>query len=162
MIILGIDPGIATTGYGLVKKIKKSKNNLACIDYGVIKTPCGMEIGERLLLLRRGLRKIIREYIPDCLVLEKHFFGKNSKTAMVVGQARGVIIMTAAEFKLPFFEYQGLAVKKLLTNDGRAEKMKIQKTVAKILRMRKHPTPDDAADALAIAICHGYLSRSLR
>lgn len=157
MIILGIDPGMAATGYGIIKSSVQSakfKKKLVHVAHGVIRTPVGMRIGERLKSLRLELRKIIREFNPHCIVVEQHFFGKNSKTAMVVGQARGVLLMTAAESKVPLFEYQSLAVKKMLTNDGRAEKMKIQKKVQKILKMKKHPTPNDAADALAIAICH--------
>lgn len=157
MIILGIDPGMAVTGYGIIKtknKDMKTKNSLVYVAHGVIKTPVGMEMGERLKMLRLKLRKIIRDYRPHCLVIEQHFFGRNSKTAMVVGQARGVVLMTTAECRLPLFEYQSLAVKKMLTQDGRAEKMKIQKVVQKILRMKKRPTPNDAADALALAIYH--------
>lgn len=167
MIILGIDPGMAVTGYGIIKTLKqknlpagrqgikaRKQNDLVHVSHGVIRTPAGMEIGERLKKLRLNLRKIIKEFCPECMVIEQHFFGRNSKTAMIVGQARGVIIMTAAEFNLASFEYQSLSVKKLLTNDGHAEKMKMQKTVKKILRLKKHPTPNDAADALAIAICH--------
>lgn len=163
MIILGIDPGMASTGYGIIKKIKikNKKSKIVHLSHGVIKTPVGRGVGKRLRELRLKLRKIIRQFYPDCMVIEQHFFGKNSKTAMVVGQARGVILMTAAEFKLPTFEYQSLAVKKLLTNNGRAEKMEIQRKVQRILKMKAHPTPDDAADALAIAICHGLKVASL-
>lgn len=153
MIILGIDPGMAATGYGIIKSSKLNKN-FVHVAHGVIRTAVNMGIGERLKTLRLDLRRIVKKFKPDCCVIERHFFGKNSKTAMVVGQARGVIVMTLAEFKLPTFEYQSLAVKKMLTQDGRAEKMKIQKTVQKILKMKKRPTPNDAADALAMAICH--------
>lgn len=152
MIILGIDPGIAVTGYGIIQTLKHK--NILHVAHGVIKTPVGVRVGQRLRRLRLELKKIIKEHHPECVAIEQHFFGKNSKTAMVVGQARGVVLMTMAESKIPLYEYQSLAVKKMLTNDGRAEKMKIQKTVKKILKMKKHPTPNDAADALAIAICH--------
>ena len=153
MLILGIDPGMATTGYGLIKQNKKG-DGLLYVACGVIKTPVGMEMGKRLKLLRRDLKKIIKSYSPDCSVLEQLFFGRNAKTAMTVSQARGVIMLTMAESNLPLFEYQGLTVKKTLTQNGRAKKRQIQKTVRKILKMRYLPRPDDAADALGMAIYH--------
>ncbi len=161
MIILGIDPGTASTGWGTIeiptlrKKVFR-KNGFRCLSYGCIKTPVGLLMTERLLILRNELRKIIKLYQPDCLVMEQLFFGANSKTAISVGQARGVVMVTAAERKIPLFEYQGLQIKLLLTGYGRANKNKIQESVKKILNLRKEPKPDDAADALAVCICHAF------
>lgn len=155
-IILGIDPGTATTGFGIVKSKKqkaKSNRDLVYIDHGVIKTPVGMPMGERLLLLRREFKKIIKLHKPTTIIIEQLFFGKNSKTAMMVGQARGVVMMTAAEVNLPIFDYQSLWVKRRLTGDGHASKKKIQQAVRKTLGLYRLPRPDDAADALALAIC---------
>lgn len=151
-IILGIDPGTATTGFGIVKS--KRKRDLVYICHGVIKTPVGMPMGERLLLLRRELKKIIATHKPNTIIIEQLFFGRNAKTAMMVGQARGVVMMTAAEVHVPTFDYQGLWVKKKLSGDGHASKKRIQQVVRKILKMARLPRPDDAADALALAICY--------
>lgn len=165
MIILGIDPGTATTGWGTVKNLKlrvkdsnqKQKNHsLYCIAYGCIKTPMEMVMPKRLLMLRRELRRIIKLYKPDCLAMEQLFFGANSKTAISVGQARGVIMVTAAENNLPIFEYQGLQIKFSLTGYGRSDKKKIQEAVKNYLNLKEKPKPDDAADALAVAIYHFF------
>lgn len=154
MIILGIDPGTATTGYGLVKQEKKSSGNgLHHLAHGVIRTPVGMVMGERLLLLRRQLKEVIKIHQPAAMVVEQLFFGRNSKTAMMVSQARGVVTMTAAEEKLPVYNFQGLWVKKRLSGDGHASKKQIQQVVRKLLSLHCLPRPDDAADALALAIC---------
>lgn len=109
---------------------------------------------KRLLMLQKELKKVIKNYQPDCLAMEQLFFGVNSKTAMSVGQARGVVMVTAAEKKIPFFEYQGLQVKFTITGYGRSDKKQIQTSVKKYLKMAEKPKPDDAADALAVAICH--------
>lgn len=155
-VILGIDPGTATTGFGIVKSKKKkakSDSGLVYVSHGVIKTPVGMLMGERLLLLRRKLKEIIKLHKPTAVIIEQLFFGRNSKTAMMVGQARGVVMMTAAEANLPLFDYQSLWVKKKLAGDGHASKKKIQQVVRKTLGLYRLPRPDDAADALALAIC---------
>lgn len=158
MVILGIDPGTATTGYGLIGGKGKSdggqsRKKMGYITHGVIKTPVGMEMGERLLMLRKELKKIISLHKPQIIIIEQLFFGRNSKTAMTVGQARGVIMVTAAEAKVPTSEYQGLWVKKRLVGDGHASKKQIQQFVRRTLGLRELPRPDDAADALALAIC---------
>ncbi|MBI4999356.1 crossover junction endodeoxyribonuclease RuvC [Candidatus Gottesmanbacteria bacterium] len=153
-IILGIDPGTATTGYGIVKwQMAKRKWQMGYVAHGVIKTPVGMPMGERLLLLRRNLKKIIKVHKPTTIIIEQLFFGRNSKTAMMVGQARGVVMVTAAEANLPIFDYQSLWVKKKLAGDGHASKKRIQQVVRKTLGLYRLPRPDDAADALALAIC---------
>mgnify|MGYP001581261704 CR=1 FL=1 len=148
MIVLGIDPGTATTGWGVVKCPIKY------VAHGAIKTPVGMIMGERLLMLHTELTKVIVKYKPQVMVIEQLFFGRNAKTGITVGQARGVIMMAAAQAHLEPFEYQGLWVKKKLCGDGHADKKKIQETVRKILKLRLVPKPDDAADALGLAICY--------
>jgi crossover junction endodeoxyribonuclease RuvC len=151
--ILGIDPGTATTGFGVVSGKLKKKDGLTHISHGVITTPADMEMGERLLLLRQQLKKVIKENEPEAVVIEQIFFGRNSKTAIMVGQARGVVMMTAAEANLPTFEFQGLWVKRRLVGFGHASKKEIQQEVKKVLGLKELPRPDDAADALALAIC---------
>lgn len=160
MIIFGVDPGTATTGYGIIKNQKsKSKNRIFLVDYGCIVTPKEHQMPMRLYSIQKELSKLLRQHKPDCVVVEQLFFGINSRTAMTVGQARGVVLSTAAGYRLPIFEYQGLHVKHTLTGSGKADKKEIQKSVMKYLNKRKLKKPingyiDDAADALAVAICH--------
>jgi crossover junction endodeoxyribonuclease RuvC len=160
MIIFGIDPGTATTGYGIIKSVKsKSKFDIELLNYGCIVTPKEHEMPLRLYSIQKELKRLLRQFKPDCVIVEQLFFGINSRTAMSVGQARGVVLSTAASYRLPIFEYQGLHVKYTLTGSGRADKKQIQKSVMKYLGKRKLKKPvngylDDAADALAVAICH--------
>lgn len=165
MIIFGVDPGTATTGYGIVRSQNgKSKSLLQLVEYGCIVTPKEQEMPSRLYSIQKEFSKLLREHKPDCVVVEQLFFGINSRTAMSVGQARGVVLSTAAGYRLPIFEYQGLHVKYTLTGSGKADKKEIQKYVMKYLNKRKLEKPqligkgngyiDDAADALAVAICH--------
>lgn len=166
MIIFGIDPGTATTGYGVVKSIKsKSKFDIKLIDYGCIVTSKDKEMPLRLYSIQKSLKGLLRQFKPDCVVVEQLFFGANSRTAMTVGQARGVVLSSVASYRLPLFEYQGLHVKHTLTGNGRADKKQIQKSVMKYLGKRKLKKPtngylDDAADALATAICHAIKIKS--
>ena len=165
MIIFGIDPGTATTGYGVIQTLKKgSPRSLKLIDYNCIVTPKEMEMPLRLNSIQKDLKRLLKKFNPDCVTIEQLFFGINSRTAMTVGQARGVILSTAAGYRVPIFEYQGLHVKHTLTGSGKADKKEIQRHVMKYLGKRKLPKPkngyiDDAADALAVAICH-YLKIS--
>lgn len=168
MIIFGIDPGTATTGYGVVKEVKKDKSKvkigLELIEYGCIVTPKEMEMPLRLYSIQKDLHKLLKQYKPDCVSIEQLFFGINSRTAMTVGQARGVVLFTVASYRIPIFEYQGLHVKSVVTGSGKADKKDIQKYVMKYLNKRKLAKPangyiDDAADALAVAICHWLKSR---
>ena len=160
MVIFGIDPGTATTGYGVIKNQKsKIKNQIELIDYGCIVTPKDQEMPLRLYSIQKELKGLLRQFKPNCVIVEQLFFGANSRTAMSVGQARGVVLSTAASYRVPIFEYQGLHVKHTLTGSGRADKKQIQKSVMKYLGKRKLKKPangylDDAADALAVAICH--------
>lgn len=165
MIIFGVDPGTATTGYGVIKsQSRQSRSRVELVDYGCIVTPKDKEMPLRLYSIQKELKRLLRQFKPNCIIVEQLFFGVNSRTAMTVGQARGVVLSTAASYRIPVFEYQGLHVKHILTGDGRADKKKIQKSVMKYLGKRKLAKPangylDDAADALAAAICHVIKSR---
>lgn len=158
MIILGIDPGMAETGWGVVKIVDgegtRNGDSKTLVDYGCIKTLVGYELPQRLLVLKKELHKIMEEHKPDCLAIEQLFFGRNAKTAMIVGLARGVIMVAAAEQKVPVYEYQGLAVKLNIAGHGRSSKKKMQSAVRKLLNLRFLPRPQHAADALAVAIYH--------
>lgn len=160
MLILGIDPGMAETGWGIIKESAKGSNGLKLVDYGCIKTDLNQVTPERLLSLKRQLKQIILQHRPDFLAIEQLFFGRNSKTAMLVNLARGVMMVTAAEQKVPVFEYQGLSVKLNLSGNGHASKSKIQSVVRRILRLKFLPRPQHAADALACAICHVLKTKS--
>ena len=149
-IILGIDPGIADTGYGV---IENNAGKLVCLDYGTIKTSAKLELAERLEIINDKLTKIIKKYHPELLAVEQLFFCKNVKTALIVGQARGVIIFTAKKNKIKLAEYTPLQVKQAVSTYGQASKLQVQKMVKLLLNLKELPCPDDAADALAIAIC---------
>jgi len=156
MIILGIDPGTATTGFGL---IKKSKSNLKLLKYGLITTPANLSTAERLNKLHKELALLIKKEKPNIVAVEDIFFFKNLKTAIKVSQARGVILLTAAKLKIPVFECTPLQVKQAITSYGRAEKIQVQKMVKTLLNLKEIPKPDDAADALAVAICCAHTIR---
>ncbi len=151
MIILGIDPGLATTGYGIIKlEIKNQK--LKIINFGCIKTSPNLPFAKRLEIISDELEKIIKKNKPDKVGMEKIFFAKNAKTAMQVGEARGVITLGIIRHQIPLVELTPLQVKQALTGYGQASKQQIQKMVKMILSLKDIPRPDDAADALAIAI----------
>lgn len=153
MIILGVDPGTATTGFGVIEwKSGKAK----FISAGVISTKSEMEMPKRLLIIQKELAQLIKEYKPDEVAVELLYFAANVTTAMAVGQARGVAIVTAASAKLPVYEYTPLQVKQAITGYGRAEKAQIQQMVKTMLGLNDIPKPDDAADGLAIAITHAH------
>ena len=150
-IILGIDPGIADTGFGIIKK--DHQNNLFCLDYGSIKNSAKLSLSERLEILNNELIKIIKKYKPCLIAVEQLFFCKNVKTALVVGQARGVVLLTARQKNLELMEFTPLQIKQAVSTYGQASKMQVQKMVKLILNLKEIPKPDDAADALAVAIC---------
>jgi len=158
MIIIGIDPGTATTGFGV---IEKNGQKIRVIDYGCILTPAKTPLHDRLDTIYDGLSEIVEKYQPDHLAVEELFFTNNAKTAIAVGQARGVILLAGKKSGLSVFEYTPLEVKMALTGYGRADKKQIQQMVKAILSLDEIPKPDDAADALAIAICHGQTCRNL-
>ncbi|MBA1336750.1 MAG: Crossover junction endodeoxyribonuclease RuvC [Firmicutes bacterium] len=152
MRIIGIDPGIAITGYGIIDKVD---NSYKPVTYGKISTEADASTFERLLLLYNNLIEIFAVYHPECAVIEELFFNKNAKTAMVIGQARGVAILAAANSGLEVFEYTPLQVKQAVAGYGRADKKQVQRMVKLLLNLKEVPTPDDVADALAAALCHG-------
>lgn len=151
MVILGIDPGLATTGYGI---IKTQNGKLEIIDYGSILTDGHLPFDSRLVIIYQAIKKLIFTYKPDILVIEEIFFCKNVKTALRIGHVRGVIILAAIESNCQISEYTPLQVKQAITGFGRADKKQIQEMVKILLNLKTIPTPDDAADALALAICH--------
>ena len=156
MIILGIDPGTATTGYGIIKvqDIKqKAQKNLKCLGYGCIRTEPSLDSAERLKKLYNELNCLIKKYNPKIIAVENIFFFKNLKTAMPVSQAKGVILFTAAKKKIPIFEVTPLQIKMAIAGYGRADKKQVQKMIQVLLNLEKLPKPNDAADALAPAIC---------
>lgn len=155
LLILGIDPGIAILGFGLVQYIA---NKFTVIDYGAVTTNAGTPMPERLNLIYDELTGIIERYKPDAIAVEELFFNKNIKTALMVGHARGVAVLAGSKSKVPVYEYTPLQVKQAVVGYGRAEKSQIQQMVKILLNLREIPKPDDVADALAVAICHGNSS----
>ncbi len=156
MIIIGVDPGFAITGYGIVKY---DNNKFCVLDYGAIITDSKLKLSERLLILNNRLEELIACYNPDVFAIEELFFNKNIKTALNVGHGRGVVLLAAARNNKEIFEYTPLQVKQSVVGYGRAEKTQIQQMVKMILNLREIPKPDDVADALAVAICHGHSSK---
>lgn len=152
MIILGIDPGIAIVGYGI---IECKGNNYKVIDYGAITTSSKLLFPDRLKLVYDELTEIIRKYRPDDFAIEELFYNKNAKTVIKVGQARGVEILAAINERLPIYEYTPLQIKQAVVGYGRAEKNQVQEMIKFLLNLKEIPKPDDVADALAVAICHG-------
>lgn len=153
MLILGLDPGTATVGFAL---LQKNKNKLTAVNYGCIRTKAGGDAGARLVHIEKELIKIVKKFKPQEAAIERLFFMTNIKTAMSVSQARGVMLLALAKLKLPTFEYTPLQVKLSVTGYGQAPKLQVQRMVKTVLKLDELPQPDDAADALAIAICHSY------
>lgn len=153
MKILGIDPGIAMVGYGI---ISVEGSRLTMLEYGTIETSSKSKTTERLAYIYSELCQIIKEYQPQELAIEELFINKNMKTAIQVGQARGVEILACVHNGMEVYEYTPLQIKNSLTSNGRAEKSQVQEMVKVILRLDDIPRPDDAADALAAAICHSF------
>ena len=157
MIILGIDPGTAIMGYGV---IKMEGNSFQVLDYGCLYTEAGVPLEKRLAKLYRGLIDIIERFRPDAMAVEELFFNKNAKTALSVGHARGIVLLAGELYSLKLGEYTPLQVKQAVVGYGRAEKKQIQFMVKTILGMKNIVKPDDAADALAVAICHAHSCQS--
>ena len=156
MIILGVDPGTASTGFGIIKQTKSKKGGkekLQCLCCGLIKTEPSFSAGDRLKKINSELNGLINKYKPSVLAVENIFFFKNLKTALPVSQAKGVILLTAAKKNIPVYEFTPLQVKINITGYGRAEKKQVQKMTKTLLDLKEIPSPDDVADALATAIC---------
>lgn len=157
MVIVGFDPGLATLGYGVIKADNRAKPEM--IDYGIVSTPKDKNLAERLIMLEKGVKQIIDTYKPDEIAIEELFFAKNVKTGIAVAHARGVVLLTAIKECGKIFEYTPLQIKQALTGYGRAEKIQIQQMVKTTLRLKGIPKPDDAADALAVALCHSQTNK---
>ena len=157
MIILGIDPGIATMGYGVLEK--DGNGNCRAVDYGVVVTPKEETLPVRLAMLEEGVNKIIDRFSPEEVALEELFFTKNITTGIAVAQARGVTLLACVKKCGRLYEYTPMQIKQALTGYGKADKKQMQQVVASLLRLKSIPRPDDAADALGIALCHAFTSR---
>jgi crossover junction endodeoxyribonuclease RuvC len=158
-VCLGIDPGTATTGYGFVRQLPGGEGVYRVLAYGVVETVPEEPMPRRLLLLYRALGRLIAEHRPAEAAVERLFFGRNTTTAISVGQARGVVLLALAEAGVPVAEYTPAEVKQALAGFGRAQKAQMQRMTQALLDLPQMPHPDDAADALAIAICHLRLGR---
>lgn len=157
MIILGIDPGLATIGYGVVEKQKN--DNVVAVDYGVVLTPKTETLPVRLAMIEEGINKLLNKYKPDEISLEELFFSKNITTGIPVAHARGVILLTCIKYCGRLYEYTPNQIKQSLTGYGKADKLQMMRVVTSLLKLDKIPRPDDAADALAVALCHAHTSR---
>ena len=158
MLVLGIDPGTATTGYGLVRE---TRDGLELVAYGVFSTPAGQEAKLRLVSLYQQLNEILLLHRPNTAAVEKLFFSRNVTTAMAVGQARGVTLLALAQAGLSIAEYTPLQIKQAVAGYGGADKSQMQQMTRALLGLNDIPRPDDAADALAVAICHLHSQRFL-
>lgn len=158
MLALGIDPGTATTGYGLIEQ--RSDSTLQVVDFGVIRTSSQLEMPERLRRLHDELGEVIRLHRPETSAVEKLFFQRNVTTAISVGQARGVALLALAQAGLEVAEYTPMEIKQAVAGYGGADKNQVQQMVRALLNLDDIPRPDDAADALAVAICHLHSART--
>ena len=159
MIILGLDPGYATIVYGV---IEKSERGLRVMDYGVITTPPSETIAVRLAMIDEAMTAIMDKFSPDCVSIEELFFNTNITTGIKVAHARGVMLLNAIKRCGRLYEYTPLQIKQALTGNGRATKQQVQYMVRMVLKLAAPPKPDDAADALAAAICHANMSGATR
>ena len=157
MIILGIDPGLATMGFGVVEKDRNG--NCTAVDYGVVLTPKEETLPVRLAILEEGVNKIIDKYAPEEIAFEELFFSKNITTGIAVAHARGVAMLSCVKRCGKLFEYTPMQIKQALTGYGKADKKQMQQVVASLLKLKNIPRPDDAADALGVALCHAFTSR---
>ena len=157
MVILGIDPGLAIVGWGV---IDYDKNRFRTIDYGSLQTPAGEATETRLVNIYSGMQELIKRYKPSCMAVEELFFNTNITTGIRVSQARGVILLAAAQAGIEIAEYTPLQVKQAVVGYGRADKHQIITMVTRLLGLREPPKPDDTADALAIDICHAHCGGS--
>lgn len=155
--MLGIDPGYAIVGWGVVEY---TGNRFAPVGFGAVTTEAGQPFEQRLLAVYEGVRQVLADYQPEALSIEQLFYQHNQTTVIGVAEARGVILLAAAEAGVPVFEYTPMQVKQAVTGYGKAQKHQVQEMTAKLLNLPDTPKPDDAADALALAICHGQAAGS--
>jgi crossover junction endodeoxyribonuclease RuvC len=156
MLVIGLDPGLATTGYGVVRG---DGHHLEVVDYGVVRTPADAPLAQRLMMLHDRITELLERHGPGVAAVEELFFSANAQTAMLVGQARGVLLVTLAQGGLDIVEYTPMQVKQAVTGYGGADKNQVQQMVRVLLSMEELPRPDDAADALAVCICHLHSAR---
>lgn len=157
MVILGIDPGYATVGYGV---IEYQRGKFRVLDYGAVTTPAGLDFPTRLQIIYEGIAELCDRFHPDCMSVEELFFNTNITTGIQVGHARGVILLAGHQKGVEMFEYTPLQVKQSVVGYGRAEKHQVMEMTRQLLGLSRIPHPDDAADALALAICHAHSSKS--
>ena len=158
MRILGIDPGIAIVGFGL---IESERGSVRMLQYGAVTTPAGLPLATRLVQIENDMTELIRQLKPDEIAIEELFFSKNITTGIAVAHGRGVILCTAEKLHLPIYEYTPMQVKQAVVGYGLAEKKQVMDMTRRLLKLKAVPRPDDAADALAIAICHARSATSL-
>ena len=158
MLILGIDPGVATVGFGVIEA-QRGQNRL--IQYGTITTPAGIPLSDRLIQLHRDMGELLELFHPDEVAVEELFFSTNITTGISVAHGRGVLLLSVAERNIPVFEYTPMQVKQGVVGYGKAEKKQVMLMTQRLLNMKEIPRPDDAADALALAICHSRAATSL-
>ncbi len=158
MRILGIDPGYGITGFGL---IDGERGQFSLLRYGAITTPAGMDFSARLEIIYEDMRKLLEVAKPDAVAIEELFFGQNVTTGIGVAQSRGVILLAIRQAGVPVFQYKPMQVKQAVVGYGNATKHQVQDMTKRLLKLEKLPKPDDAADAIAIALCHGRSSTSL-
>lgn len=158
MVVLGIDPGYAIVGFGVLRCDHGAQTLLAC---GAINTPSGIRLSQRLLQIETDLSHLIQQFKPDALAVERLYFGNNVTTGIGVAQARGVILLTAERHNIPIYEYDPSQVKMAVVGYGKAEKHQVMDMTKRLLHLKSVPKPDDAADAVAIALCHARSSTSL-
>ena len=158
MRILGIDPGYGITGFGVIESERGQSQLLHC---GAITTPAGMEFPARLEIIYEDMRKLLETVKPDAVAIEELFFGQNVTTGIGVAQSRGVILLAIRQADVPIFQYKPMQVKQAVVGYGNATKHQVQDMTKRLLRLEKMPKPDDAADAIAIALCHARSATSL-
>lgn len=158
MVIMGIDPGLATVGFGVIDSMRGTNR---AIEYGAVLTPAGQKTELRLAEIYENIDELIKSLHPQAISIEKLFFNTNEKTAVNVCQARGVILLACAQNGIPIFEYTPLQIKQAVVGNGRADKKQVMYMVTRLLKLKKEPHPDDTADALAAALCHAFSSDSM-
>lgn len=160
MVILGIDPGYAIVGYGVIEK--DAKGNVKVIDYGAINTPKDEDFPVRLAMIQDGMNCLMNKFKPDAIAVEELFFNQNITTGIAVAEARGVILCTAIKYLPNVFEFTPMQIKLAITGDGKADKKAVQFMTKTLLKLKTTPKPDDAADALAVALCLAQTNTKLR
>jgi crossover junction endodeoxyribonuclease RuvC len=156
MIIVGIDPGLATVGFGV---IQKGEEKIIPVSYGCIQTSSEKQTSERLLEIYNEINALFEKYNPQAVAIEKLFFNKNVTSALSVSEARGVILLAAQRKQIPVFEYTPAQIKQAITGTGHADKRQMQEMITRVLGLDELPRPDDAADGLSIALCHIHIMR---